>query len=133
MSYAWHGSCTNQNQEVVMRKRRELTLPRISADKIAAQLKRGCGMDKARKIANGLAKELKAIGPGDVNPDFFEINDVRKNERIWTQVSHILANQKGYSSVELLICLVGLGIITVSILCVVVEWTVIIHFVRKFW
>lgn len=116
-----------------MKKRTEYKLPKISADAIAAQLKRGCGMDKARKIANGLAKDLRAVGPEDVNPDFFRIKDVRKNERIWTQVSHILANQKGYTAFELLFFLAAVSVVLLAIAVVVGEFTVIVHFLRKFW
>lgn len=116
-----------------MRRQRELTIPRIHPNALAAQLKRGCGKEKAQKIAEGLAKDLSVITVQDINSDFFDIRNVRKNERIWTQVAHILKNQKGYSSVELLICLAVIGMIALSILCVVCEWAVIIHFVRKFW
>jgi len=78
-----------------MKKQKEVTLPKMSADAIAKNLKRGLGRDKALKVAEGLAKSMKETGPDDVNPAFFSIKDIRKSERVWTQVSNILANQKG--------------------------------------
>ena len=116
-----------------MRKQRELTIPRIHPNALAAQLKRGCGKEKALKIADGLVKELKVIGPEDVNPDFFRLKDIRRNERIWTQVGHILRNQKGYTAFELLFFLAVVSIVVLAICVVALEFGVIVHFVRKFW
>ena len=112
-----------------MKHRQEVRLPKISADAIATNLKRGLGRDKALKIAEGLAKELHGIGTEDVNTDFFKMKDVRKNERVWTQVRNILQNQKGYTVIELLalisiLATLCLGAFGVYALC---------HFVAKFW
>lgn len=76
-----------------MKKNKSVQVPRVSADKIAKNLSKGLGKDKAFKVARSMAKELSTIGAGDVNTDLFSGEDIRKNERIWTQVQNILGKK----------------------------------------
>jgi prepilin-type N-terminal cleavage/methylation domain-containing protein len=112
-----------------MKKRTEITLPKVSADQIAKQLKKGMGKERALHIAEGFVKNLKGVGIEDVNKDIFKMKDIRKSERVWTQVRDILANQKGFTAFELVFCLAILGVLCVGL----AEIGVIAHFVRKFW
>ena len=120
-----------------MKKHKETSLPKISADKIAAQLKKGVGLDRARRIADHYAKTVGLhpktndllVSFDDVNSEFFRMKDLVKNARIWMQVRNILANQKGFTLFELVFCLAILGVVAVGI----VEIGVIVHFVRKLW
>lgn len=74
-----------------MKKPQPVRLPKISADTVAQNLKRGLGKDKAFKVADGLAHNLTKMGADDYNHDFFKPKEVQKNERFWTQVRNILA------------------------------------------
>ena len=120
-----------------MKKQKENNLPKISADKIAAQLKKGVGLDRARRIADHYARTVGLhpktndllVSFDDVNSEFFSMRDLIKNARIWMQVRNILVNQKGFTVFELVFCVALLTILAVGI----AEIGVVIHFVRKLW
>jgi hypothetical protein len=71
-------------------KKNKLKLVTISADQIARQLKRAIGEDRALRVAHNIHKELKGVNTGDVNSDIFDMQAIRKDERIWKQVFDIL-------------------------------------------
>jgi hypothetical protein len=102
-----------------MRKPRQFTLPKISADKIASQLKRTLGLDRAKGVAKYYVKTLgfhpKSQDPivkvDDVDPTLFTRAEVVKHAHIWTQVDAILSNQKGFTVFELVLCMAMAAIV----------------------
>ncbi len=77
-----------------MKKTQEYKLPKLSADQIAAQLRRGAGEVRAIKIASHLAKTLDGIKTGDLNHDVSPMEEVKYNARVWQQVHNILQKEK---------------------------------------
>jgi hypothetical protein len=77
-------------------KKNQTKLPRISADKIATNLRKSYPVnpyekrDKAYDIASHLAKTLTQMDVTAVNREIFPIEETKKNARIWTQVMNIL-------------------------------------------
>ena len=124
-----------------MKNRKAPTLPRISADTIAKQLRKALGLDKARKIAEYYNKTVgfhpKSNDPlikvDDVDSTFITRKEVVKNAHVWRQVHGILSNQKGYTLFELVFCIAALSIVALAITGVVIEIKVIAHFINKFW
>lgn len=112
-----------------MKKQRPVTLPKISADAIAKNIKQGMGLDRARKVADSLYRNFKDTGTADLSGEFSNVKDIRKSERIWFQVRNILANQKGFTVIELL---VFLSFIATAVLGVGALY-VLAHFLAKLW
>ncbi len=79
-----------------MKKTKTYKLPKISADDLAKALRARFPVnkllkeDRALHLATKTARTLAEINTGDVNEDFFDIVDIKKNERLWTQVANIL-------------------------------------------
>ena len=120
-----------------MKKHKEFKLPKISADAVAANLKRSLGLPEARRVAknllDGVGFHPKTNNPlvsvEDVNSSIFTRRDIVKNAHTWRQIHAILMNQKGFTVIELLCLVAFLGVLIVG----VVEVGVIVHFLRKFW
>lgn len=112
-----------------MKKTKAYKLPKTNAQAIAKNLRHGMGRDGALRIAENQVKNLKGVGPEDFNRNLFTLAEIQKNERIWTQVHNILANQKGFTVFELLVVL---GILA-SIAAGAAVLFAAAHFIHKFW
>lgn len=73
-----------------MKNKTRLKLVTIHPHELAKALKRKLGEDRAIRVASYTLKQLKSIQTGDVNPDLFDMRDIRRDEDIWQQVSSIL-------------------------------------------
>jgi len=120
-----------------MKKQKAFTLPKISADNIAKQLRKTLGLDKARKIAEYYNKTVgfhpKSNDPliklDDVDATLITRKEVVKNAHVWRQVHGILANQKGFTAFELLFCLA----LAASLCIGAFGLYTLAHFIGKFW
>jgi hypothetical protein len=79
-----------------MKKVKKFSSPRVSPDKVAKDLRdqfpknKLTGEDNALKIASNLAKNMTNMRPDDVNPDFFDYNDIKKGAQFWMHVKALL-------------------------------------------
>ncbi len=110
-------------------KKQELVLCKDSPDVVAERIKRGMGLEKARRVSSGLAKSLVDMEPSDVNEQVTSFESIKRGRLFWTQVRNILANQKGFTVIELL----ALASILASFCVAGLALYMILHFVTKFW
>lgn len=112
-----------------MKKTNGYRLPRISADNMAIKLKQGMGTEKALRVATGYANTLSRATSADVNTDIVPLSHVQKQGIFWSHVRHILANQKGYTAIEVL-CLLSLA---ATFGAAIFGIYVVAHFLSKIW
>lgn len=77
-----------------MKKKTKPVRVKVSPDTIAKNMRKQLGEFHALRVVRELHGLIKNVSGSDINlKDIFDLNEVKRNQRLWEQVYNILHNQ----------------------------------------